>query len=111
MNLKELDKLEIYLFRNGYRYKRIDEECPRELIGIRGRFNLDKDYGEVHQIIVYDKKRNKRLWDAICQWGSYGYSQGLLEVMGSPVVKKEDNDRVCGYLTAQDVINRLEQIL
>lgn len=38
-----------------------------------------------------------------------GYEHGLLEVMGDPVVKKTDGDRVAGFLTAEDVIRRLEE--
>lgn len=44
-------------------------------------------------------------WDAICHQYSYGGKQGLLEIMGSIV--RVDDDTVEGYLTAQDIIDRL----
>lgn len=104
--MTELDKLEKwlkeseYLKMHGYNYIRVDEGSKD-----------DPYFGEIggrHQIIV-ENARGKRVWDAICQWGSYGYTEGLLEVMGAPVVRKADGDTVCGYLTAEDVARRLEE--
>ena len=45
-------------------------------------------------------------WDAICHDGSYGHQEGLLEIMGSIV--KIDYDDVEGWLTADEILNRLE---
>lgn len=53
------------------------------------------------QVIVYDQN-HKRLWDAVCGIGTYGYREGLLEVMGTIVPEKDD---VIGWLTAQDVMD------
>lgn len=91
--MSELDKLEKYLFEHGYEYDRIDEE--------------DEVVLNRHQIIVY--KNKKRQWDAVCQYGSYGYDQGLLEIYGT-LVSKFDNkgDRVIGWLTAKEIIERIE---
>ena len=89
---EELDKLEAYLTMHGYTIHRID---------------YFSDLVDRHQIIVYDSNRN-RLWDAICQMGSYGYEQGLLEIYGSIVDPAKDNDTVVGCLTAEDVIKRIE---
>lgn len=47
-------------------------------------------------------------WDAICHDGSYGSRNGLLEIMGSIV--KIDYDTVEGYLTAQDVLDRVDEL-
>lgn len=96
--MSELDKLEEYLKEKGYLYDRIDDE--KEYWYSLG---LDR-----HQIIVYDGD-GKRQWDVICQEGSYGYSDGLLEAMGAPIVKKSDGDSVVGRLYASDVIARLER--
>lgn len=52
------------------------------------------------QIIVTTEK-GKRLWDAICGYGSYGFEDGLLEIMGDIVPGKDD---VLGWLTADDVL-------
>ena len=96
--MSEMDKLEKYLILKGYRYKRFEETNISEIMG--------EDIGR-KQIVVY--KNGKRSWDAICHWGSYGYEKGLLEIMGSIVDEEKDGDSVVGWLTAQDVINRLEE--
>ena len=44
-------------------------------------------------------------WDAICHSGSYGHEQGLLEVMGT--VAREVEDDVEGWLTAEEILQRL----
>lgn len=103
--MTELDRLEQYLHDRGYKYKRIDNPIPQSMIEVREKYNLPVGWCEQHQLIVYDVN-GRRLWDAICQWGSYGYSQGLIEVMGTMCQNK--HDRVEGWLTAQDIINRLE---
>ena len=98
----ELDKLEGYLRKNNIDYERIEEP---NVINIDG---YECDYGR-HQIIVYNTK-NKILFDAICQRGSYGFEDGLLEVMGSAVVDRaKDGDSVAGWLTAEQVIERFER--
>lgn len=61
------------------------------------------DIGQ-HMVIVYSN--DKRIFDAICHYGSYGYHNGLLEIMGS-IVSEEDGDQVVGYLTADDVVERI----
>lgn len=98
MQMSELDKLEKYLALNGYEYRRIKEINISEIMG--------EDIGR-KQIIVY--KNGERSWDAICNYGSYGYAEGLLEIMGDIVDIEKDGDSVVGWLTAQDVINRLER--
>ena len=90
--MSELDKLEQYLKEHKIPYERIDGD----------RYFVDR-----HQITVFDENGEIQ-WDVICQEFSYGYSEGLLEAMGKPVVKKSDHDTVVGYLTAEDVIKRLE---
>lgn len=93
--MSELDKLEEYLKDHGFRYERIENGSSL--------FGFDR-----HQIIVYDEYGNNQ-WDVICQQGSYGYGQGLLEACGDPIVnRKKDGDTVAGYLTSADVIYRLE---
>lgn len=91
--MNELDKLETYLKEHGYEYTRGD---------VGGEL-----YTEGHQIVVY--KNGQRLWDAICQYGSYGYEEGLLEIMGDIVWQDIDGDSVRGWLTANDVIARIER--
>ena len=44
--------------------------------------------------------------DVVCFRGSYGYEQGLLEIMGL-VNEEEIGDTVEGYLTATEVFQRI----
>lgn len=57
----------------------------------------DKDWG--WQVTVNDKNFGGN-WDAICGYGSYGFKQGLLEVMGNI----RDDNGVDGWLTAEQVV-------
>lgn len=92
--MSELDKLEKYLKKHGYEYKRHDiKETPLTI--------------ERHQVIVYNN--GERSWDAVYQPGSYGYEEGLLEIMGDIVWYDIDGDSVRGWLTAADVIARIER--
>jgi hypothetical protein len=63
----------------------------------------DLEYMDGEQIIVL--KNGKYHWDAICIPGSYGWGDGLLEVMGKPLVG--DGKNVLGFLTADDVLKML----
>lgn len=101
-DLTELDKLEKYLKEHGYEYGRIDDDGDLEEIA--NRHGLMRCIDQ-HQIVVY--KDGKRDWDAICQFGSYGVEMGLLEIMGARVVRNRDS--VEGYLTADEIIERLEE--
>lgn len=83
--MKEMKKLYNYLKDNDYNVER----------------KHDKKH-EHDQIIVRDKD-GRYCWDAICQPGSYGYSQGLIEIAGSIT-----GDRLIGWLTADDIIRRVE---
>lgn len=89
-NLTELNKLEEYLREHGYRFERVDEEYA-------------DPYLERHQLIVYDED-GICSWDAICQRGSYGHAGGFIEVAGDIA----HGHGVIGYLTAQEVIEKLE---
>lgn len=91
-DLKELDKLQEYLQKNHYNFLRKD---------------IFRDPCDVHQIIVFDENE-KRDWDAISHYGSFGADQGLLEIMGRRLVRIK-NSEVEGWLTAQDIIDRLEE--
>lgn len=93
-DLTELNKLESYLKAHGYEYRREDhnkigETCNGEPV-------------DFHQIKVY--KYGMEIWDVVCQCGSYGAEKGLLEGMGDIF-----GFDVEGYLTADDVIQRIER--
>lgn len=91
-NLDEFNKLEQYL---------IDKEIQHE--------RTDGSFAgfERHQICVPTIDKKYREWDVICHPGSYGFEHGLLEIMGS-IVDPNCGDAVEGYLTADDIIKRLE---
>ena len=102
-DLTELNKLEEYLKKNGIKYRRRDEEHTYN-VSIDGK---EKDVTiDKHQIVAFDPKK-VQLWDVICHYGSYGADQGLLEIMGD-IVEKDEGD-VVGFLTADDVIERIER--
>lgn len=86
----ELDKLEAYLVDKGTKYERED---------------VLVDGLERHQIVVRTHENDEDVfWDAICQPGSYGYDEGLLEVAGI-IVPGGD---VIGWLKYTDVIDLIE---
>lgn len=94
--MTELDKLEQYLKERNKIYQRVDSDYKTDSAGYMAT-------REIHQIVAY--KNGHYSWDAICHPGSYGYEGGLLEIMGEISQKKRD---VEGYLTAADVIDRIE---
>ena len=109
--MSELDKLEQYLKVNGFVYEREDRPADKKLVEFyKSQPSGYHGEGEFHQIRVYDKEENRGydfIWDAICHYGSYGFEHGLLEVMGT-IVRDDAGDSVEGWLTAQDIIDRLE---
>lgn len=98
--MSELDKLELYLKEHGICYKRSDE--PAFIPKIDG-CDVDR-----HQIVVYDEEGGRK-WDAMCQFGSFGYEEGLLDIYGDIVDEEKDGKVVVGWLTADDVIARIER--
>lgn len=94
MYMYEMIKLWTYLIDNNYNVR---WQYYKKHIG------YENEYLYINQIIVYDEN-NERLWDAICQYGSFGYEQGLIEIYGVIC-----ND-VVGYLTADDIINNYIEV-
>ena len=97
--MSELDILTQYLKDHNIPFERYD--CSKE------DFEADDEctfYIDRHQICVPNQQYI--LWDVICQEWSYGYRDGLLEAYGDIV---EVDDTVEGYLTAQDIIERIEK--
>lgn len=98
MTMSELDILTQYLKDHNIPFERYD--CDKDI-------ELDDEYTfhvNRHQICVPNQRYT--LWDVICQKGSYGYHDGLLEAYGDIV---DVEGEVEGYLTAQDVIRRIEK--
>ena len=105
--LKELDTLENYLKEHDIPYRRIDDTGPYNPV--------DGRYFDRHQIMVYKDKNDMYdnnehwIWNAICHYGSYGHSNGLLEISGSLVDEEKTGDSVEGYLFASEIIERLDK--
>lgn len=96
--MSELDILAKYLK---------DYNIPFERYDYDKILTLDDDYTfhlDRHQICVPNQRNI--LWDVICQEGSLGHKEGLLEAYGDIV---DVEGEVEGYLTAQDIIKRIEK--
>ena len=104
----EIRKLDERLTELGVNHVLVSRDISRYICGYGNAYSTVKDWGL--QVIVYkqdaEQVRKNILWDAICDLGSYGYEQGLLEIMGVIVDEKKVKDRVEGYLTADEVMQR-----
>lgn len=59
-----------------------------------------------YQIVVGDITN---YWDAICHFGSWGHEKGLLETSGFSMEDNDGGDEgVIGYLTAEDILRRID---
>lgn len=61
--------------------------------------------------IIYGGCPEKRvlcICSIICGHGTYGGDEGLLEIMGLLTPEEEEKDDVAGWLTAEDVFNRIK---
>lgn len=102
-DLTQLNKVEAYLIANGIPYERHDnDDVP---YGPSSPYTLIEF--ESHQICVPSSSPSNREWDVICNRGSYGAEEGLLEIFGK-IVPDTVGDSVEGFLTAEDVIKRIE---
>ena len=103
--MTEMQKLDKYLTDHNIKhtYGRRWPETER----IMPEYREDREYDGGYQIVVNDDN-GKYLWDGICGWGSFGFKQGLIEITGI-IVPEDAGDSVEGYLTADDVIKRIEK--
>ena len=62
------------------------------------------------QVIFLDKN-GKQIGDAVCHSGSYGHEEGLIEIMGLDVTEGEYGDMVLGHLTAEEVLQHLDNAI
>lgn len=103
--IEEMEKLEKYL---------MDKNIPYEINIVRSYdsrwpIKLDKTPAYYKQICVPVFDSEKRKWDAVCHWGTYGFEDGLLEIMGDILTEEDlEYDTVKGFLTADEVIERIE---
>ena len=72
------------------------------------RFGSESCVGECggYQIIVFYKD-GERMISAVEGMGTYGAEDDLIEIMGLLTPEEEEYDSVCGYLTAQNVFDRI----
>lgn len=94
-----------------------------------GKYRLDENYTEILKLdkmltdaniphtldrfldgwqVIYPSEE-KRVADAIQHYGSYGSSKNLLEIMGLLTAEEQKCDSVKGWLTADDVFNRMSK--
>lgn len=62
---------------------------------------------ENYQIRVYEPKSGKQIISVIEGRGTYGEEENLLEIMGCLTPEEEKDDRVLGWLTAENVFERI----
>lgn len=98
--MNEFDKLIKMLDDAGIPYERNDDKNDLSCFGIER---------EPMRRIKYEKNDNFCVCSVICGYGSYGYEEGLLEIMGLLTPEEEQLDSVAGYLTADDVFNRIKK--
>ena len=104
-DMAELYKLRDWLKENGADFEFYDTPTIYKYDEARPEYPcLIQQVGR-HQVIVFDQIDGERMrrWDAVCQLGSYGYSAGLLEIMGC-IVPDDYPNTVMGFLTADKVI-------
>ena len=111
--MSELDKLQEYLVNKGYVVKRRDKEPPNKY-GARARRRGGEryGYGEIHELSVYREGQDNIWFSASCSWGNCGYKEGLIELICacSIIHPKDPHDSWEGWLTAQEIIDRLEAL-
>ena len=59
-----------------------------------------------YQIVI--EKDGIRLCDVVYFNGSYGYGEGLLEIMGGLTEEEKEYDEILGCLTADEVFKRFK---
>lgn len=59
--------------------------------------------------IIYPENGTNKIMDAIEHFGSYGHEQDLLEIMGLITIEDNTADSVKGWLTAQNVFERIKR--
>ena len=90
--LKEFDDLEKMLADAKIAYCRED--------------NTPNAWGfDFHQLRADEDPGDRWTWDVVCNKGTYGYEQGLLEMWGKNMIDPE------GYLTAKECFEKIKEIV
>lgn len=93
IELDEFHKLVFMLNEAGIPYERDD----------------DPDDSTMDMKRIHYPQNNKFVCSAIFGHGSYGYEDGLLEIMGLLTDEELKIDNVLGHLTAEDVFQRIKK--
>ena len=96
-------------------YEDEDFDDDNDLTEMEKLINLLETYHIPHEVLpdaidgdpqVWYPSRDDNICDVICHKYSYGYDEGLLEMMGL-VDEEAVGDNVEGYLTAEEVFGRI----
>ena len=72
-------------------------------------FDDRKQYTHYHIEYPEGMPTDKRVCSVIQGCGSYGGQANLLEIMGLLTSEEKADDRVCGWLTAEEVFERIKK--
>lgn len=61
------------------------------------------------KMFEFEKGRQTEILSAICHYGSYGFEQGKIEIMGLLTKSEQKHDSVVGHLTAKNVFKRIKK--
>lgn len=95
--LDELENLKLLLEENNIEYKFIFERASNPKYN-RRLVKLYNEYGD-------------EVLSAICHYGSYGYEQGKIEIMGLLTKEESKHNSVVGFLDAKNVLKRIKKYL
>lgn len=102
-NYPELDKLIKMLDDAKIPYERDDDDPNHDFYKRTGVVPIRRiKYGK------FPEKEIGCICSVICGYGTYGGDEGLLEIMGLLTPSEEENDDVAGWLSADDVFNRIK---
>lgn len=99
VNYKEIFKLKVMLDNANIPYEFFD----------RSWVLINKIEHASYQIIVYKQDSKDRLISVVEGFGTYGEEKDLLEIMGCLTEKEEQEDSVLGFLTANEVFERINE--
>jgi len=100
--LNEMDKLRNMLDVNRIKYNYDVIDDGRDILSVC--FGL---VGKREYIQIYNN--GQRIISVVYGCGTYGYEKGLLEIMGLLTDEEFENDDVVGYLSAENVYNRIKK--
>lgn len=95
--MDELDLLKDLLDKNNIEYKFIFERLSNP------KYN--------RRLIKLYNKYGDEILSAICHYGSYGYEQGKIEIMGLLTKEESKHDSVVGWLDSKNVFKRIKKYL